>query len=97
MCRLYPLITTHFERSFLGKLPEKLRALDERDGDHHSPGNLDDLDEFVFLYATKEMGNVTTDPSSPVTSTIFIQKGEVVCLRYSVAKHYLLDESACLL
>jgi hypothetical protein len=62
MCRLYPLITTHFERSFLGKLPEKLRALDERDGDHHSPGNLDDLDEFVFLYATKEMGNVTTDP-----------------------------------
>ncbi|GJQ15627.1 hypothetical protein GpartN1_g7418.t1 [Galdieria partita] len=94
--QLHQLITSHFERSFLSGLPEKLRTIDERDGDN-PPGNLDDMDEFVFLYAAKEIGNVTTDPSSQVTSTIHIRKGEVVCLRYSVAKQYLLDESAFLL
>ncbi|EME26780.1 DNA replication complex GINS protein sld5 [Galdieria sulphuraria] len=96
MKQLYQLMTSHFERSFLNGLPEKLRAIDERDGDN-PPGNLDDMDEFVFLYAAEEIGNVTTDPSSQVTSTIHIRKGEVVCLRYSVAKQYLLDESAFLL
>lgn len=59
--RLHDIVTSHFERSFLNRLPEKLRAIDERDGDS-PPGSLDDVDEFVFIYAVKELGDVTTDP-----------------------------------
>eukprot|EP00871_Galdieria_phlegrea_P002916 jgi/Galph1/3625/GphlegSOOS_G2294.1 len=94
--QLHQTLMKHFENSFLKFLPEKLRVVDERDGDN-TPVTFDDMDEFVFIYAQKEIGAVSTDQSSQVASTIHIRKGEVVCLRYSIAKQFLQEESAVLL
>lgn len=85
------LLEGHFKRSFLSMLPEKLRKLD-KDGSvsHAVPPN---LEKFTFCKITKSIGSYAVS-DQPTDDPIELDKGDILCLRYSRIRQLILSGEA---
>ena len=90
--KYYELIKTHFEGSFLKKVPERLRGiLEEKDGKVEAVPKMD-LNRFVCVKAKKDVANFMVSEDARELPFSFLRE-EVYCVRYKAVKSLLEDES----
>lgn len=89
------LMEAHFQSSFLQQLPEKLRSVDDRDGDvDMNPGPA--LNRFVFCHVKKNVGT-TAISDDPTDQALYLGAGDVYCLRYKPVRDLVESGSVDLL